>query len=50
MGLGGVSAQNFQLFRNGKEVPIYVTGSNPAAPLGSTDYIEFWASGTTGRR
>ncbi len=41
-GLGGVLAQNFQLFRNGKEVPIYVSGSNPAAPLGGTDYIEFW--------
>src|SRR5260221_11734584 len=40
-GLGGVLAQNFQLFRNGKEVPIYVSGSNPAAPLGGTDYIEF---------
>jgi len=47
-GLGGVLAQNFQLFRNGKEVPIYVTGSNPTAPLGSADYIEFWGQRNDG--
>jgi len=47
-GMGGVLAQNFQLFRNGKEVPIYVTGSNPTAPLGSTDYIEFWGQRNDG--
>ena len=47
-GMGGVLAQNFQLFRNGKEVPIYVTASNPAAPLGSTDYIEFWGQRNDG--
>jgi len=47
-GLGGVLAQNFQLFRNGKEVPVYVTGSNPAAPLGSADYIEFWGQRNDG--
>jgi len=47
-GMGGVSAQNFQLFRNGKEVPIYVTGNNPGAPLGSTDYIEFWGQRNDG--
>lgn len=47
-GLGGVLAQNFQLFRNGKEVPIYVSAANPAAPLGSTDYIEFWAQRNDG--
>src|ERR1700743_3471248 len=39
-GLGGVPAQNFQLFRNGKEVPIYTTVAS--GPLGSDDYIEFW--------
>jgi len=47
-GMGGVLAQNFQLFRNGKEVPIYVTGNNPGAPLGSTDYIEFWGQRNDG--
>lgn len=39
-GLGGVPAQNFQLFRNGKEVPIYTTVAS--GPLGAGDYIEFW--------
>ena len=39
-GLGGVPAQNFQLFRNGEEVPIYT--SVASGPLGGSDYIEFW--------
>jgi hypothetical protein len=39
-GMGGVPAQNFQLFRNGKEVPIYT--SVASGPLGGGDYIEFW--------
>ena len=39
-GLGGVPAQNFQLFRNGVEVPIYTTQAS--GPLGASDYIEFW--------
>ena len=32
--------QNFQLFRNGKEVPIYTTAAS--GTLGPSDYIEFW--------
>ena len=39
-GLGGVPAEQFQLFRNGKEVPIYVT--NGTGTMGSGDYVEFW--------
>ncbi|MBS1662989.1 MAG: hypothetical protein JST68_18235 [Bacteroidetes bacterium] len=39
-GMGSVDARNFQLFRNGKEVPIYTTVASGA--LGSSDYIEFW--------
>ncbi|HEY1214810.1 MAG TPA: hypothetical protein VGE93_14360, partial [Bryobacteraceae bacterium] len=39
-GLGGVPAEQFQLFRNGQEVPIYVT--NGTGVMGSSDYIEFW--------
>ena len=39
-GLGGQPAQNYQLFRNGQEVPIYT--SVASGPLGSNDYIEFW--------
>src|SRR5882757_9351198 len=39
-GLGSEPAQNFQLFRNGQEVPIYT--SVASGPLGGSDYIEFW--------
>jgi Peptidase family C25 len=39
-GLGSVPAQNFQLFRNGTEVPVFT--SVPSGPLGGSDYIEFW--------
>ena len=39
-GLGNVPVQNFQLFRNGKEVPIYTTAAS--GTLGPGDYIEFW--------
>src|ERR1700736_1133667 len=38
-GLGSVPVQNFQLFRNGQEVPIYTTASSGV--LGGSDYIEF---------
>ncbi len=40
VGLGSVPAQQFQLYRNGQEVPIYT--SVPSGVLGSNDYIEFW--------
>lgn len=39
-GLGNTPAQNFQLFRNGKEVPIYT--SVASGQLGANDYVEFW--------
>ena len=39
-GMGNVPVQNFQLFRNGKEVPIYTSAAS--GTLGNTDYIEFW--------
>jgi hypothetical protein len=39
-GLGAVPAEHFQLWRNGKEVPIYT--SVATGTLGSSDYIEFW--------
>src|SRR5579872_1811161 len=45
-GLGSIPAQNFQLFRNGKEVPIYT--SVASGPLGSSDYIEFWGQQNDG--
>lgn len=39
-GLGSVPVQNFQLFRNGQEVPVYT--SVASGVLGAGDYIEFW--------
>lgn len=40
IGLGGVPAEQFQLFRNGKEVTLNT--SVASGPLGSSGYIEFW--------
>ena len=39
-GLENVPVQQFQLFRNGQEVPVYT--SIASGSLGPTDYIEFW--------
>jgi hypothetical protein len=39
-GLGSVPVQNYQLFRNGKEVPIYTSAQS--GTLGTNGYIEFW--------
>lgn len=39
-GLGAVNANHFQLWRNGAQVRIYTSVSN--APLGPSDFIEFW--------
>ena len=46
-GLGNTPVQNFQLFRNGKEVPIYT--SVPNGILGASDYIEFWGQMNDGK-
>ncbi len=40
IGIGGTNADHFQLWRNGREVPIYTSAQN--APLGSGGYIEFF--------
>src|SRR6476661_8013160 len=39
-GLGSTPSENFQLWRNGAQVPLYI--SVPTGALGATDYIEFW--------
>ena len=39
-GLSAADAKDFQLFRNGQEVPLYTSVSS--GPLSPTDYIEFW--------
>jgi hypothetical protein len=46
-GLGSTPAQNFQLFRNGKEVRIYT--SVASGTLAATDYIEFWGEMNDGK-
>lgn len=46
-GLGSVPAQNFQLWRNGKEVRIFT--SVPTGVLGTGDFIEFWGQMNDGK-
>jgi len=48
IGLGSTAAQNFQLWRNGVEVPLYTSVSS--GTLSPTDYLEFYGlmnDGTT---
>lgn len=47
IGLGSTSAERFQLWRNGKEVPLYTTVATGA--MGSADYIEFWGEMNDGK-
>ncbi len=46
-GLGSVPAQNFQLWRNGKQVRIFT--SVATGVLGSSDYLEFWGEMNDGK-
>ncbi len=46
-GLGAANADYFQLWRNGQQVRLYTSVSN--APLGSSDYIEFWGEMNDGK-
>ena len=46
-GLGSVPAEQFQLWTNGEEVPIYVSKSSGI--LSSNDYIEFWGEMANGK-
>jgi Peptidase family C25 len=47
IGLGSIPAQNFQLWRNGKEVRLYTSVSSGA--LGVSDYIEFLGEPNDGK-
>ncbi len=38
--LGNTPAEQFQLWRNGQEIPLYTT--TPTGPLGASGYLEFW--------
>jgi hypothetical protein len=46
-GIGSIPAEQFQLWRNGREVPIYT--SVPSGPLSGSDFIEFWGEQNDGR-
>jgi len=45
--LASTPAQNFQLWRNGKEVRLYTSVST--GPLSATDFIEFWGELNDGK-
>src|SRR5215216_4200379 len=47
IGLGSTSAPDFQLWRNGSQVPIYT--SVASGNLSSSDYIEFWGVRNDGK-
>jgi len=47
IGLGSTPAEQFQLWRNGQQVPIYT--SIQTGPMGSSDYIEFWGEMNDGK-
>src|SRR4051812_41912891 len=46
IGLANIPAENFQLWRNGRQVPLYTTAAT--GPLGSSGYIEFWGERNDG--
>jgi len=47
IGLGNAAAEDFQLWRNGKEVPLYT--SSPNGVLAANGYIEFWGEMNDGK-
>ena len=47
VGLGSTPAENFQLWRNGQEVPLYT--SIASGPLAASDYVEFWGQMNDGK-
>ena len=47
MGLDNTNAEHFQLWRNGKEIPLYTSAQNGS--LGASGYIEFWGEMNDGK-
>ena len=47
IGIGSTPAEQFQLWRNGREVPIYT--SVPSGTLSGSDFIEFWGEKNDGK-
>ena len=46
-GLGSVPAEQFQLWRNGQQIPLYTTVQTGV--MGGSDYIEFWGEMNDGK-
>src|SRR3954471_19855196 len=46
-GLGNIPAEQFQLWKDGNEIPIFISRSNGI--LSSSDYIEFWGEIANGK-
>jgi hypothetical protein len=47
IGLAATPAQQFKLYRNGVEVPIYTSAATGILPVGG--YLEFWGEGNDGK-
>jgi hypothetical protein len=47
LGIGNTPAEQFQLWRNGAQVPVFT--SVPTGPLGAADFIEFFGEMNDGR-
>jgi hypothetical protein len=47
MNLGSTNAEHFQLWRNGKQIPLFTSVQNGV--LGTADYIEFWGEMNDGK-
>ncbi|MEY5034423.1 MAG: hypothetical protein RL447_801, partial [Bacteroidota bacterium] len=47
LGIGNTPAEQFQLWRNGEQVPVFT--SVPTGPLGAADFIEFFGEMNDGR-
>ena len=45
--LDNTPAEQFQLWRNGQEIPLHTT--TPTGPLGASGYIEFWGQMNDGK-
>lgn len=46
-GIGNTSVEYFELWKNGKQVPIHTTSGT--GPLAANGYIEFWGEGNDGK-
>ncbi len=47
LGIGSTAAEQFQLWRNGQQVPLYTTVQT--GPMSGSDYIEFWGEMNDGK-